>query len=176
MKKARIFLIFIITMLLVFSAGCQVMEFVQMFPKRPVIQHGEFPFCLTYEKDGKVYEVKDTLVCEYTGLAADAAIGFFRGWDSHLASGETRITLFQDEEIEIFYSPNISSRHAAAYYMGDHEIYDMINISFPDAWYTRDFENKQINAYMISADEMWEKYKIKLLSWEIAPPIKNTFK
>ena len=176
MKKSIAFFVFSIVILNMCLAGCQVVKFVQMFPQKPVIQYGEFPFCLTYEKEGKTYEVKDTLICEYTGLGADAARGFFRGWDSHLASGETRITLFQDEEIEIFYSPNISSRHAAAYYMGDHEIYDMINISFPDAWYTSDFENKQINAYMISADEMWEKYSIKLLSWEIAPPIKNTFK
>ena len=60
--------------------------------------------------------------------------------------------------------------------MGDTEIYSGVNEVFPNAWYTSDFENKQVNSYIISADEMWEKYKIKLINWEIAPPIKNEFR
>ena len=58
--------------------------------------------------------------------------------------------------------------------MGDNEIYDKINIPFPDAWYTDDLENGK-NAYIISAEEMWEKYKVKLLNWEISPPVQNSF-
>lgn len=151
------------------------LTFMKMFPQKPTIKYGEFPFCLIYEIDGKTIEVKDTLICEYEGFAADAAQGFYRTWKSSLKSGKTRITLFQNQELEIFFTPNINHWEAGAFYMGDDEIYDEINIPFPNAWYTNDLESKRLNAYIISADEMLEKYKIKLLSWKINPPIKNTF-
>lgn len=143
-------------------------------PPKPKITHGEFPFRLVYEIDGEIKVVEDVLICEYDGFGANAARGKYRQWKSYLASGNTRITLFKNEEIEIFYTPDIN-QHAAAVYMGDTEIYSSINEVFPNAWYTSDFGNKQVNSYIISADEMWEKYKIKLISWEPSPPIQNTF-
>lgn len=145
-------------------------------PKKPTIKHGEFPFCLIYEINGETIEVKDTLICDYDGLIADAAQGIYRKWKSSLKSGKARIVLFQNHEIEIFFTPNINNWEAGAFYMGDNEIYDKINIPFPNAWYTSDFESRRLNAYIISAEELLEKYKIKLLSWEIAPPIENEFK
>lgn len=153
-----------------------IISFMKMIPDKPVIKHGEFPFCLTYEANGDIYEVKDTLLCDYDGFEANAAQGVYRRWKSYLKSGNKRIILFKNSNIEIFFSPNINSQKTGAYYMGDHEICDRINISFPNAWYTYDYENKQVNSYIISSDELWEMYKIKLLSWNISPPINNTFK
>lgn len=144
-------------------------------PSKPEITHGEFPFKLVYEIDGETKIVEDVLVCEFDGFGANTARGKYRQWTSRLASGNSRITLFKNNEIEIFYTPDIN-QHAASVYMGDTEIYNSINEVFPNAWYKKDFENKQENAYIISAEEMWEKYKIKLISWDIAPPIKNSFK
>ena len=144
-------------------------------PPEPKITHGEFPFRLVYEIDGETKVVEDVLICEYDGFGANAARGKYRQWKSYLASGNTRITLFRNEEIEIFYTPNINHWEAGAFYMGDTEIYSSINEVFPNAWYTSDFGNKQVNSYIISADEMWEKYKIKLISWEPSSPIQNTF-
>lgn len=146
----------------------------KMVPKKPSVKHGEFPFCLTFECNGKVYEVKDTLVCDYGGFAANASRGIYRKWKSYLKSGKTRITLFRNHKTEIFFTPNINNWEAGAFYMGDNEIYDKINIPFPGAWYTDDLENGK-NAYIISAEEMWEKYKVKLLNWEISPPVQNSF-
>ena len=145
-------------------------------PPKPEITHGEFPFHLTYEIDGQFFEVEDTLICNFDGFGVNEARGKYRQWESHLESGNTRITLFKNNEIEIFYSPNINHWETGAFYMGDTEIYSSITNIFPNAWYTSDFEDKQINAYIISADDMWEKYRLKLISWELAPPIQNTFK
>lgn len=144
-------------------------------PPKPKITHGEFPFRLVYEINGEIKVVEDVLICEYDGFGANAARGKYRQWKSYLSSGNTRITLFKNEEIEIFYTPNINHWEAGAFYMGDTEIYSSINEVFPNAWYTSDFENKQVNSYIISADEMWEKYKIKLISWKPSLPIQNTF-
>lgn len=145
-------------------------------PPKPKITHGEFPFRLVYEIDGETKVVEDVLICEYDGFGANAARGKYRQWKSYLASGNTRITLFKNEEIEIFYTPNINHWEAGAFYMGDTEIYSSINEVFPNAWYISDFGNKQVNSYIISADELWGKYKIRLISWECAPPIENTFR
>jgi len=164
--------IIIVSMIRLISGGMLLMS---LFPDEPVIRHGEFPFCLTYEINGTIHEINDTLICDYDGFAADAATGIFRSWTSCLASGETRITLFQDDEIEIFYSPNVNYRKAGAFYMGDHEICDSLHITFPEALYTNNFDRERLSAYYISVDELWEKDGIKLLSWEIAPPIENTF-
>lgn len=144
-------------------------------PAKPEITHGEFPFRLVYEINGETKVVEDILICEYDGFGANAAIGKYRQWKSYLASGNTRITLLKNEEIEIFYTPDIN-QHAAAVYMGDTEIYSSINEIFPNAWYTSDYENKQVNAYIISDEDMWKKYKLRLIDWEIAPSIQNIFK
>ena len=34
----------------------------------PKIKYGEFPFVLTYEVDGEIRVIEDTIVCEYEGL------------------------------------------------------------------------------------------------------------
>jgi len=179
-KKAGILMkkhiLIIILSIGVLGAIFKIVPYIEIIPKRPVVKHGEFPFCLTFEYDGEIHEVKDTLICDYDGFAADAARGIYRKWKSCLKSGKERITLFKEQETEIFFSPNINHWEAGAFFMGDNEIYDKINIPFPDAWYTDDFESHRLNAYIISADELWDKYKIKLLSWDIASPIKNEFK
>ena len=181
MRKVFVILRIVIAVLLIIAI---VIGFIIWFasgglfpnPPKPEITHGEFPFRLTYEIDGKFFETKDTLICDFDGFGANEAIGKYRQWKSHLASGNTRITLFKSDEIEIFYSPNINHWEAGAVYMGDTEIYSSINEPFPNAWHTADFENKQVNSYIISAEEMMEKYNLRLISWEPSEPIKNTFK
>ncbi len=67
--------------------------------------------------------------------------------------------------------------------MGDNERYNFgVNPVFPNAWYTDkntwytdEFDDEKTRAYIISAEDLMRKYKIKLVSWEMAPPIKNKF-
>lgn len=162
-----------VALLAVFISGCSSFK----KPPKPEITHGEFPFHLTYELDGQIFEVDDTLMCDFDGYGANAAkMGMFRIWKSSLANGDSRITLYKDDEIEVYYSPNINHWEAGAFYMGDTEIYDAINTTFPNACYKKDYNDKSESSYIISAEDMWEKYKLRLISWEIAPPIENKFK
>ena len=129
---------------------------------------------MEYEIDGEKVRVRDSLVCEFIGYDLYANdMRFTRKWASYLKSGQEKIALFKNDEIEIFYShksPNVFG----AVYMGDTEVYSAVNDVFPNAWYTIGNDNK-INSYIISAEEMTRKYNIKLLKYTIAPPIKNIF-
>ena len=146
-------------------------------PHKPEITYGEFPFKLEYEIDGQKVEVEDVLICKFSGFGVDAGRGKYRKWVAQFASGNTRITILQTDDIEIFYTPGLPSSRIAGVYMGDEEYYPGdAGSSYPDAWYTNEFQDKVGNAYIISADEMWQKYRIKLISWEARTPIKNTFK
>ena len=144
-------------------------------PPSPEIKHGEFPFHLEYEIKGRKFEYEDILICDFAGYSVNEASGKQRKWKYRMASGNKRITLLITDDIEIFYTPAIND-NAAAFYMGDNEKVSGITLPFPNAWHTKSFNSKKENAYIISADEMWEKYGLVLISWEMAKPISNTFK
>ena len=145
-------------------------------PPAPEIKYAEFPFKLEYELNGEIFVVEDALVCEFDGFGANySQTEKFREWKSYLLSGDGRIILVSTEELEVFFSPNSSPTNAFVF-MGDIEKYDRMTELFPNALYKKDFYNQKENAYIITAEEMWEKYKIRLISWEIADPIENTFK
>lgn len=149
-------------------------------PPKPEIKRAEFPFRLEYEIEGETKIAEDILICEFNGFSSNEAAGKYRTWKSYFKSGNTRITLLQNDDIEIYYKPNINPQISGAYYMGDTEIYDSINETFPNALCTDDYEkienNEREAPCLISAHDLWEKYKIKLISWNIAPPIQNSFK
>ena len=141
-------------------------------PPKPEITYGEFPFRLEYEIDGEKIEVEDVLICKFDGFGfSEGSGGKFRKWSSKLKSGKTRITLLEVDGIEIYYPVG-----GATFYMGDPDNLLKSGTVFPDAYYTRDFDDQTVNGYIITADEMWDKYQLRLINWEIAPPIENNFK
>ena len=151
-------------------------NFLTPTPPKPAITYGEFPFRLEYEMNGQIFEVEDTLICKFDGFGANEANGKYRKWKSHLASGNARITLLKNDDIEIFFTPGLNTWSIAASYMGDNEIYHTnINSTFPAA-YSKHPDAPLRNAYVISASDMWEKYHIRLLKWEPSQPIQNSFK
>lgn len=148
-----------------------------MFPMQsiPLITRREFPFVLKYRIDNEIVIVHDELVCEFSGFAMyESDMRLIRKWDSYLKSGRGRVVLLKKDDLEIFFS-HINSNEYGAVYMGDTSIYSDVVDVFPNAWYTIDFSNKNINSYIISAEEMAKTYDIELLSYTIAPPIKNIF-
>ncbi|AOT71444.1 hypothetical protein [Geosporobacter ferrireducens] len=56
-------------------------------PPKPTITHGEFPFHLVYEVDGKQYTIDDTIICDYAGTGMNEARGKHIKWEERLASG-----------------------------------------------------------------------------------------
>ena len=146
----------------------------------PEIKHGEFPFKLTYELDGEIKTIEDTVVCEFDGFEVLGEAGKYRKWKTYLKSGNEKIVLLDLREknevnefgytaLELFFSYGNGE-----YYMGDSQrvskpqISDYVEYSYITA-------EKTVGGSAYKADEAHEKYKIRLISWECAPPIENKF-
>ena len=152
-------------------------------PPRPEITYGEFPFTLTYELNGEVKVISDTVICEFDGFHSLGSAGKYRKWKSYLKSGNERVTLldlrpldetneFGQRMLELFFSPG-----SAEYYMDD-ELGDKKSAGEISTWveYLYQTTDGTIGGSAYKADEAWEKYKIRLISWESSPPIQNSFK
>lgn len=150
---------------------------------KPKTTYGEFPFCLTYELNGETIMIEDVIICEFVGLTVVGEAGKYRQWDSSLKSGKELITLLDLRELEdedalgnhvlelYFYWGN------AEYYMGDNlanRWRQEQDFNWIDYMYQKTDGTIGHSAY--KADIAWEKYKIKLISWEVSPPIQNSFK
>lgn len=153
-------------------------------PPTPEITYAEFPYKLVYEVNGEVKEYEDTLICEFDGFGvSEANFIKYRTWKCWTKSGNKRIILQVDENIEIFYTYGINDDNIAGACMGDSERYSFgINLVFPNAWYTdrnrwitEEYEDGKSPAYVISAEDLMKKYKVKLISWYMKPPIQNQF-
>ncbi|WP_407872243.1 hypothetical protein [Paenibacillus sp. P36] len=138
-------------------------------PPRPEITYGEFPFRLKYEINGNQKVIEDTLICEFDGFGADEGRGKYRKWKRKLASGNERITLLKvDSATEIYFTAGRTE-----YYMGD-PYYANSNSSFPNASVVKK-EGAMSKDSFLKADELLKQYNIRLISWDVSPPIKNNF-
>ena len=150
---------------------------------KPKITYGEFPFTLTYELNGEKSVIEDTIICEYEGVMNRGTAGKARKWSATLKSGREQLTLLdlrsQKEQNELkqtvlelyFYYGS------GAYYMGDEKnTFAREAQGFDWIEYRYQTEEGTIGGSAYRADEAWAKYRIRLISWECAPPIKNTFK
>ncbi|MFD0620900.1 hypothetical protein ACFQZR_26025 [Paenibacillus sp. GCM10027629] len=142
-------------------------------PPQPSITYSEFPFKLVYEINGKKKIVQDTVVCEYDGVGMDEGQGKFRKWKQRLASGNVSgdfVILEKLNELEkIGFYPG-----SADYYMNDSKWYKENNSSFPNAWLVKNEKGDVSGEDYLEEDQLYEKYHIKLISWEPSPPIKNS--
>ena len=145
-------------------------------PSFPETTYSEFPICLEYEINGQYARTEDVLICEFDGFGFNEGNGKFRKWKARLKSSKNRITLLKNDNIEIYYFPVKDNSRLPGVFMGDAEYYSGgIGDTFPDAWYTTDFENEAVNDYIISADDMKNKYNLQLVKWECSKPIENKF-
>jgi len=155
------------------------------FLSYPKIKKAEFPFKLVYEKDGEEITVEDTLICEFDGFGADEGQGIYRKWKSHYASGNEKILFHYAENTEsvghfresaltqeIYYTPG-----SPDYYMGDYKYYVTFDHNIPEASFSETYEDgASSDGGLVEADLLLERFNIKLISWEIAPPIENSFR
>ncbi|MCP3746710.1 hypothetical protein [Paenibacillus sp. A3M_27_13] len=155
-------------------------------PLPPTIKHGEFPFELKYEMNGKKYDVSDTVVCDFSNISTDAGgFGKIRRWNEHLKSGTRRITILSDinirsiikpdridSEIEIYYNYG-----SATYFMGDPDgsVSEKPQIEYIETYSER--PNVIVtDATPLSAEQLQTNFGIKIINYSDSPPIKNTFK
>lgn len=142
-------------------------------PASPQIKYAEFPFRLEYEKNGETIVIEDTLICEYVGIRADEGRGKYRNWKQYLASGKERITLYKEDDTLEIYFPTDN----ANYYMGDTDANADDNqiISVLSGALIIEKVGRGQQTATISASELLNKYGIRLVKWDIAQPIKNSF-
>lgn len=150
-------------------------------PPTPKVKHGEFPFRLVYEIAGEQKVIEDVIVCDFDGFEWRGESGKDRKWKSSFKSKNERITLLDlrpvNEKNEwdqtvlelYFYWGN------AEYYMGDEVRTARNEQSMDEISYMYQDKNGKTGFSAINADVAYEKYKIRLISWEAAPPIKNSF-
>ncbi len=135
-------------------------------PKDPTIKHGEFPFELEYELNGRRHAVKDTVICDYEGVAHNEAVGKRRTWNSRRASGKGTHTLLETKDGLTF----IFFEGSAEYYMGDKEPYQIYD---GDPVGVKVWGSTGSNQ---PDEELLQKYHLKIIRVQHAKPIKNTFK
>ena len=152
---------------------------------RPTVTYGEFPFRLEYEVNGNTKVIEDIIICEFDGFEVWGESGKYRKWKTYLKSGTDkscsgRITLlnmrnlnekddFGNTILEFFFSYG-----NAEYLMGEEwhkskaEIHSYIEFLYQN-------EDGMVCGSSYNADIAYERFKIRLISWECAPPIENKF-
>lgn len=167
----------IITGIIIFLFAVFVFPWIAIFiglqlqpdPPLPEVKYGEFPFKLEYSIGDQKQVVNDTLICEYDAIGMNEDSGKHIKWKEHLASGNKRITLLKVEDsLEIYYPPG-----HARYYMGYLDSYVGYKHLFPGAAIIQK-EGGLTSSGIISAEELFNRYKIKLISWDYTEPIKNS--
>lgn len=150
---------------------------------KPEVTYGEFPFKLTYELNGEIKTIEDTIVCEFDGFEVVGESGKYRRWKEYLKSGKEQLTLldlrplkeineFGQTMLELYFFYG-----TAAYYMGDESSpYARSGQKLDYVSYKYQTVDGIVGGSGYNADVAWEKYKIKIISWEVAPPIQNIFK
>lgn len=136
-------------------------------PPRPEITYGEFPFRLEYEINDERHVIEDTLICKYGGIGMNEAVGKYHKWKEKLASGNKRVTLLKISDNQEIYYP-IGS---ADYYMGAYKGVKDESAIYNASLYTT--FKKGYSAELIDAEELFNKYNIKIISFDHAQPIAN---
>ena len=140
-------------------------------PPKPMIRRGDFPLTLVYEINGEEKVIEDTLICTYDGVAwaGDFSLGW-NAWKERLKSGNKGVIILRLDKESILYYPILGS---AYYFMGDGAVRDAdyYRVARIDI-----VEGGHLVTKNVDAEELFSKYGIRIISWEIAPPIVNSFK
>ncbi|EPY14882.1 hypothetical protein [Paenibacillus alvei] len=152
-------------------------------PSRPAITYGEFPFRLDYEINGERKVVQDTLICEYDGIGSNEGTGKYRKWKERFASGNPKILLLKVDGAsgiafgnkKTIYQEIFFDLGPAWYYMGDDEGGSGYKPIYPNASFSEQYQDGSGTKGVILADELLNKYNIKLISWDYTQPIRNNF-
>ena len=149
-------------------------------PGQPEFVYGEFPFSLTYELNGEIIEINDVIICEYNGVVLRDDRGKMRQWNEKLKSGNEKIILLDlsdssetdelgREILEVYFSYG-----RAEYYMGETQTSSNPPTTDSIAYLYITSEGT-IGGSGYRPEEAYEKFGIRLISWECAPPIENSF-
>ena len=164
-------------------------------PPKPKIKNGEFPFRLTYELNGETITITDTAICEFDGYGELTEAGQYREWKTHLKSENDKLILKENKTDIVWITLlDISETNErddfgnkilelyffggnGHYYMGDELGGHARSVQgFNYISYRYQNDEGKIGHSSLTTDEAFEKYRIRLISWEISEPIQNTFR
>ncbi len=142
------------------------------FGSTPEIQYAEFPFKLVYKINEDTLVVEDVLIGEFVRNKYNIGLGKAeRIWRARLGSGKGHISLYLDNEKEIFYQPT-KDPNIIGTFMGEDTVLSVERLMrYPITLYIREGKNERFT----SIEELKNTYNIQLINWEIAPPIENKF-
>jgi len=135
-----------------------------------------------YEINGEEKVIEDALIFKYSGQALLSSGGIaINTWKESLKSGNNRVILLKIDEENVIYYP---TRNQAKYYMGEsskpyyygeHRELDYVSGIYVSAGIANP-EHANVYDKYVGVEELFDKYNIRIISFEIAPPITNSFK
>ena len=164
MKKIKLFVCAVLSTMLMLLSGC-----VAKMPI-PEIKEGRLNFSVTYETNGEEKTYSGVYVCKYDGILVTLA-GSSVQWKAYIENEEEIDIPIQTNEDGVIY---INLGLSADYLMGspsaldypspEPNLYMIFNGDDPDS------------PYITSDEEVIFSYGVRLISYNYADPIKNTFK
>lgn len=138
------------------------------FGSTPEIQYAEFPFKLEYKINDDKLVVEDVLIGEFVRNHYNIGLGKVeRVWRARLGSGKEYISLYLDDEKEIFYQPT-KDPNIIGTFMGEDTVLSVERLMrYPINLYIREGKSERFT----SVEELKKTYNIHIIDWEIAPPV-----
>ena len=139
----------------------------------PEVDNGEFDFSVTYEINGETKTVSGVYVCEYNGTDWALDGGYHRDWNGYVKGNpaEDRYKIGEtDDGGDIYICLGVYPE----YFMGDEETGGK---EIPAPWITVQYpydENGGVNIFN-DATEIEESFGAKIISYNYAEPIENSF-
>lgn len=155
-------------------------NFIHATPPKPQITYAEFKFKLTYELDGEIKIIEDTIICEFDGFNIDEGRGKTRRW-KYCYENEQNNEIFVYEKSPNF--PKIVLENIDQYKIILGVSSAQYFLSEPE--YTGTPELPSIQVYDTSigyykdptqSKEFLNEHNFKVIDWYCDPPIENSFK
>lgn len=140
---------------------------------RPEIKTGEFEFSVTYEYLGEINTISGVYVCEYNGMDWALDGGYHRDWSGYIEG------VGKDDHIEIGTTNDdgtiiLSLSLYPEYFMGE-SIDGLWDPPAPYIMVQYPYDDIGGMQFITEEDVIAERYGARLISYEYASPIENTF-
>lgn len=136
----------------------------------PEVTEGRFDFSVTYEINGEVKTYSGVYVCKLDGVLT-TFLGSSLQWKGYIENeADVDIPIQTNEDGVIYINPGFSPE----YFMGDPDAVDY-DVPKPNLFMIYHSDDPNVSD-ITGEEEVIEGYGVKLIGYEYAAPIKNTFK
>lgn len=174
MKTKRVVMILTLVVMIVVMAvvftGCAVVMPV------PSVKEAKFDFSVTYEVDGEVKTYSGKYVCEFEGTYKTLA-GEGRRWNGYVENAEENdfctVAIDTNEDGTIYIDLDLMPE----YYMSDPDWeYYGNEVPEPILYIVYHSDNPDISSSDDDVDWLYERYGVRLISYDYPEPIENEYK